>query len=190
MKRMAMMALIFGLGVTSVYAQTIHVNMTFSGNGSPTAADLKQPASNNVEENVAGTGTLGSFTFRDVRAASMMPQTSPTCSGSFFPALAGGAILRFQDGSLLKLSLRADGSGDCIDFVKMRATCTLIFDVLKTGTGRFQNASGVLTYVENAEPVVFDKPGMSVGLGTEVGTITGTISGIGQNDEDRNGDRQ
>ena len=36
--------------------------------------------------------------------------------------------------------------------------CTLIFEV-NGGTGRFQNASGVLTYTENAEPVLFDASG-------------------------------
>src|SRR3954452_21815193 len=115
MKLTITIALMLGLGVGSGYAQQIHVNMTFSGNGGSSAADLKQPASHNVEENVAGNGTLGSFTFRDIRAAAMFPQASTTCMGSFFPALAGGAIIRFQDGTLLKLSLK--GGGDCIDFV-------------------------------------------------------------------------
>lgn len=185
MKRTATMALMLGLGIASVHAQDIHVRMTFSGNGSPSAIDLKQPASNNVEENVAGNGTFGSFTFRDIRAAAMVPQASPTCSATFFPALAGGAVLRFQDGTLLKLSLK--GGGDCIDFVQKKAVCTLIFDV-RGGTGRFQNATGVLTYTENAEPVLFDAPGMAVALGTEVGEITGTISLVGQG-EDRGGER-
>jgi hypothetical protein len=177
MKRITTMALMLGLGVASVHAQEIHIRMTFSGNGSPSAADLKQPASNNVEENVAGNGTLGSFTLRDIRAASMVPQASTTCSATFFPALAGGAIMRFQDGTLLKLSLK--GGGDCIDFVQKKAVCTLIFEV-RGGTGRFQNATGLLTYTENAEPVLFDASGMGVALGTEVGVITGTISGVGQ----------
>ena len=182
MKRTAMMALIFGLGVASVYAQDIHVRMMFSGTGSSSAADLKQPASNNVEENVAGNGTLGSFTFRDIRAAAMVPTASTNCSATFFPALAGGAVIRFQDGTLLKLNLKE--GGDCIDFVQKKATCTLMFEI-KGGTGRFQNASGLLTYVENAEPVLFDAPGMSVALGTEVGEITGTISGLGNGSDRR-----
>ena len=179
MKHLATVALMFNLGVAGVYAQQIHVNMTFSGSGAPSAMDLKNPNSNNVEENVAGNGTLGSFTFRDIRAAAMFPQPSTACSATFFPAVAGGAILRFQDGTLLKLSLK-DG-GDCIDFVNLKATCTLIFEI-KGGTGRFLNASGLLTYTELAEPVLFDAPGQAV-FGTEVGQITGTISGVG-NEED------
>src|SRR3954452_10579247 len=115
MKLTITIALMLGLGVGSGYAQQIHVNMTFSGNGGSSAIDLKQANSNNVEENVAGNGTLGSFTFRDIRAAAMAPQPSTTCSGAFFPARAGGGgILRFQDGSLLNVILK-DG-GDCIDF--------------------------------------------------------------------------
>ena len=180
-KHITTMALMLSLGAASVYAQQIHVNMTFSGNGGPSAIDLKQPNANNVEENVAGNGTLGSFTFRDIRAAAMSPQPSTTCAGVFFPAVAGGGILRFQDGSLLKVSLKE--GGDCIDFVHLMARCTLIFEI-KGGTGRFQNASGVLTYTEIAEPVLFDAAG-GVALGTEAGEITGTISGVGS--EDRKG---
>ena len=183
MKQITTMALMLGLGVASVHAQQIHVDMTFSGNGAPSAMDLKQPNSNNIEENVAGNGTLGPFTFRDIRAGAMVPQPSSACSGAFFPAVAGGAIIRFQDGTLLKLGLKE--GGDCIDFVHMTARCTLIFEV-RGGTGRFQNASGVLTYTEAAEPVLFDAPGLAA-FGTEVGQITGTISGVGTGD--RKGDQ-
>ena len=95
--------------------------MTFSGTGGPSAINLKQPDTNNGEENVAGNGTLGSFTFRNVRATAILRNRPRTCSGRlFFQALAGGAYLRFQDGSLLKVSLTE--GGDCIDFVQMRAT--------------------------------------------------------------------
>jgi hypothetical protein len=170
--------IVLSLGVASVYAQQIPVNMTFSGNGAPSAMDLKQPNSNNVEENVTGNGTLGSFTFRDIRAAAMVPQSSTTCAGTFFPAMAGGGILRFQDGTLLKLSLKE--GGDCLDLVHLKATCTLIFEI-KGGTGRFLTASGLLTYTEMAEPVLFDAPGKAA-FTTEAGRITGTISGV--NDEE------
>ena len=73
------------------------------------------------------------------------------------------------------------GGGDCIDFGHPMATCTLILEI-KGGTGRFLNASGLLTYTEMAEPVLFDAPGKNV-FTTEVGQITGTISGV-RNEED------
>ena len=177
MKYIATMALVLSLGVASLYAQPIPVKMTFSGNGGPSAADLKYPNSNTIEENVAGNGTLGPFTFRDIRASANSPQPSSTCNGVFFPAVAGAAILRFQDGSLLKVNLKpGSASGDCIDFVNLVAVCTLIFDI-QGGTGRFENASGVLAYSERARPVLFDTLRFPA-LGTEVGGITGTISGV------------
>jgi hypothetical protein len=180
MKYAATLALMLNVCLATVYAQQTHLNvkMSFSGNGGSSAIDLKQPNSHNVEENVAGSGTLGPFTFRDVKAAAASPQPSSTCSGVFFPSVAGGGILRFQDGSLLAVNLKAGSdSGDCIDFVHLVAHCTLIFEI-NGGTGRFQGASGVLTYAETAMPVVFDLSG-NFALGTETGAITGTISGVG-----------
>jgi hypothetical protein len=182
MKYVKTMIVMLSLGVASVYAQQIPVNMTFTGNGAPSATDLKQPNSNNVEENVTGNGTLGPFTFRDIRAAAMVPQSSTTCAGTFFPAMAGGGILRFQDGTLLKLSLKE--GGDCLDIVHLKATCTLIFEV-KGGTGRFLIATGLLTYTETAEPVLFDAPGKAA-FTTEVGRTTGTISGVDNEEELKN----
>jgi hypothetical protein len=184
MKYAATLALMLNVGLASVYAQQtpVNVKMSFSGNGGPSAIDLKQPNSNNVEENVAGNGTLGPFTFRDVRAAATSPQPSSTCSGVFFPSVAGGGILRFRDGSLLKVNLKEGGdSGDCIDIVHLMARCTLTFEI-KGGTGRFQNASGVLTYAETALPVLFDLLG-NVVLSTETGEFTGTISGEAREEE-------
>jgi len=175
MKHIATVALMLNLGVASVYAQQTSIRMTFSGNGAPSTIDLKHPNSSTLEENVAGNGTLGPFTFRDVRAAANSPQASSTCAGVFFPSVAGGGILRFQDGSLLKVNIT--GGGDCIDFVHGVGHCTLTFQIAG-GTGRFQGASGgVLTYTETALPVLFDALGIPVFF-TETGDITGTINGI------------
>ncbi len=174
MKHIATVALMLSLGVAGVYAQQRPVRMTFSGNGASSTIDLKHPNSSTVEENVAGNGTLGPFTFRDVRAAANSPQPSSACAGVFFPSVAGGGILRFQDGSLLKVNLTA--GGDCIDFVRGVGHCTLTLQIAG-GTGRFQGASGVLTYTETALPVLFDALSIPVFF-TETGDITGTIDGI------------
>ena len=65
----ATLALMLNLGVAGIYAQQNPVRMTFSGNGAPSAINLQQPNTNTLEENVAGNGTLGPFTFRNVSAA-------------------------------------------------------------------------------------------------------------------------
>ena len=183
MKHRTIIALMLSLAVGSVYGQQtpVNVKMSFSGTGGASVIDLKQPNSNNIEEDVAGNGKLGQFTFRDVRAGAASPQPSSTCKAAFFPSLAGGGVFRFQDGSLLKVNLKPFVSGDCIDFVQLTAKCTLIFEI-KGGTGRFQNASGVLTYIEIPTPVLFDFSG-NPALGTEAGEITGTIYGVGGEDK-------
>ena len=173
MKHITTAALMLNLGVAGVNAQS-HVRMTFSGNGGPSAINLQQPNTNTVEENVAGHGRLGPFTFRDVRAVATAPQPSSTCAGVFFPSVAGGGILRFADGSLIKVSLVQ--GGDCIDLAAFEGHCTLTLQI-NGGTGRFENASGTLTYTETAVPVVLDASNNPV-LTTEVGKITGTISGV------------
>ena len=167
------------LAIASVYAQQNAVKMTFSGTGAASPIDLKQPNTNTAEENVAGNGTLGPFTFRDVRAIAISPQPFSTCSGLYFPSVAGAGLLRFQDGSLLKVNLTQ--GGDCIDLVHMVGHCTLILQITG-GTGRFKNASGVLTYTETALPVLADALNNPVFF-SETGEFTGTISGVAMEEE-------
>lgn len=177
MKYIATMALMVTLGVAGVYAQQFPVYMTFSGDGSPSVIDLKQLNTNTGEENLAGSGTLGLFTFRLIKAASVAPQPSSTCSGPtkfYFPNVAGAGLFRFLDGSLLKVTLTQ--GGDCIDFAANEAHCTLTFQVTG-GTGRFQGVTGVLTFTETATPIISDAstPPNPVFF-TEAGQFTGTIS--------------
>jgi hypothetical protein len=177
MKHTATMALMLTLGVAGVYAQQIPVNMTFSGNGTPSVIDLKHPNTSTGEENLAGSGTQGPFTFRLVKASENAPQPSTTCSGPtkfFFPNVAGAGLFRFIDGSLLSVNLT--GGGDCIDFAANEAQCTLTFQVTG-GTGRFQWAAGVLTFTETATPILSDasNPPNPVFF-TEVGEFKGAIS--------------
>jgi hypothetical protein len=177
MKHTATMALMLTLGAASVYAQQIPVNMTFSGDGTPSVIDLKHPNTNTSEENLAGSGTQGPFTFRLVKASTAAPQPSTTCFGPtrfYFPNVAGGGLFRFFDGSLLMVNL-TDG-GDCIDFAANQAQCTLTFQVTG-GTGRFQGATGVLTFTETATPILSDAstPPNAVFF-TETGEFKGMIS--------------
>ena len=175
MKHIVSMALMVNLAIASVYAQQPQersVDMTFSGTGGHSTIDLLQSNTNNAEENVAGTGTLGEFTFRNVSAIAVSPESSSTCSGVYFPRVAGGGVFRFSDGSLLKVTLTQ--GGDCIDFVQMVGNCTLTLQITG-GTGRFKDASGVLTYTETALPAMADAADHPV-LFTETGEITGTIS--------------
>jgi hypothetical protein len=119
MKHLATVALMLNLGVAGIYAQQGPGTMTFSGTGAPSTINLQYPGTNNSEDNSAGNGTLGPFTFRNVRAVNSnpLPQPPSTCSGSTFPSggkndpvgyflsVAGAAVFRFQDGSLLKVTL-------------------------------------------------------------------------------------
>src|SRR5579885_651553 len=178
MKHIATMALMLTLGAASVYAQQHPVNMRFSGSGGPSPIDLKQPNTVNFEEHVAGNGSLGPFTYRDLRAASIPPQSIGACPGPFLPAAFGGGIFRFEDGSLLTFSIKPKEGGDCIDMVQKVARCTLTLEITG-GTGRFQNASGVLTYTETAALLAvadFSTVPPTVFMTTETGEITGAIS--------------
>lgn len=174
-----LVAVMFSLGVASVYAQHEPVKMTFSGNGAPSTINLQYPGTTTSEENVDGNGTLGWFTFRNVTATAAAPSPQPpiTCSGPtqlYFPRMAGAGIFRFQDGSLLTVEL-TQGS-DCIDLVAQEGNCTLTLKITG-GTGRFNNASGTLTYTETAKPVLADFFHNPVYF-TETGKISGTVFGV------------
>lgn len=96
MKYIATAALMLNLGVAGGNAQQ-NVKMTFSGTGGPSTINLQQPNTNNSEDNSAGNGTLGSFTFRNVRAIRASPEPSSSCSGPtqlYFSSLAGAGVFR------------------------------------------------------------------------------------------------
>jgi hypothetical protein len=177
MKQIATMALMLNLGVAGVYAQQKTVRMTFSGTSATSATNLQQPGTNNDEDNFAGDGTLGRFTLHSVRAVGTSPLPSNTCSGPtqlYFMEPAGAGVFRFQDGSLLKVNL-TEGS-DCIDFVAQEAHCTITFQITG-GTGRFKDASGVLTFTETVKPVLADALNNPVFFAA-TGEFTGMISGV------------
>ncbi|MGO9339656.1 MAG: hypothetical protein ACLPH3_18740 [Terracidiphilus sp.] len=171
-------AAVFTLGIAStfVYAED-PVKMTFSGTAANSVINLQQPNTSDDEDTFAGTGTLGSFTLRNVRAISDSPTTSSTCSGPddlYFTETAGGGVFRFKDGSLLYVQLTQ--GGDCINVVTNEAHCTLSFQITG-GTGRFKNASGTLLFTETVVTVLSDALNNPVYFAA-TGKLTGTVSGV------------
>src|SRR5260370_7165640 len=109
MKHIATVALMFNLGVAGAYAQERPVTMTLSGTNVPTMINLK-PNTVTDEQHSAGNGTFGEFTFRELHADGPAPQPPSGCSGPNFAVVAGAGVFRFQDGSLLIVTVK-DGSG-------------------------------------------------------------------------------
>ena len=186
-KHIATVTLMLTFGVASTYAHQKPVKMTFSGTAGASAIDLQYPGAHTGEDNFAGNGTLGRFTYRDVTAGENSPSPSSTCSGPsqvHFLRLAGAAVLRFEDGSLLNVTLTQ--GDDCIDLAAKEANCTLTFQIVG-GTGRFQNASGTLTLTETPVPVLANAAHVPAFF-VATGEITGTISGVTR-DEEREDER-
>jgi hypothetical protein len=182
MKQIASMALILTLSVATVHANEEHVKMTFSGTSENSATNLQQPDTSNDLDVFTGDGTLGAFTVRNIRAMDSSPSSSSTCSGSnylYFTEPAGGSVFRFHDGSLLYLSV-TKGS-DCIDLAANDAHCTLTLQITG-GTGRFKNASGILTMAETVVPVLAG-PLNNAPFYAATGEFTGTVYGISEEEE-------
>jgi hypothetical protein len=155
------------------------VKMGYSGTSTgASAVNLQQPGTLTVEENFEGTGALGEFTFRLISAETNTPQEPPsTCAGPnniFFTRVSGAGVFRFQDGSLLKVSVTQ--AADCIDLAALLGHCTVTLQVTG-GTGRFKSASGVLTLTELNVPVLADALNNPVFFAV-TGQFTGTVSEV------------
>jgi hypothetical protein len=178
MKRIANVVLMLSLGVAGINAQDNPVKMTFSGTSASSTINLQQPNTTTGEDNFAGNGMLGPFTFRNISAETASPQPSSTCSGPaqlYSIRVAGAGVFHFQDGSLLKVNLTQ--GEDCIDLAVGEALCTMTFQITG-GTGRFKGASGILTLTETVQPVLADASNNPVFFAA-TGEITGTVSGVG-----------
>jgi hypothetical protein len=178
-----LVALMLNFGVAGAYAQQKHVKMTFSGTLEVSAINL-QPDTNTDSENVAGDGTLGPFTFRELHADVAVPQPSSTCSGPTrvsFPTVSGGGVFRFQDGSLLTVNIT--GGAICIDFAAGMANLTENYQITG-GTKHLKGASGTLTLTATLTPVLFNASN-SVVLATNTGKFEGTIFGVAIGEEGR-----
>ena len=175
MKHIATVALMLSLGVAGVYAQERPVKMTFSGTNVATMINLQ---SNTVtdEQHSAGNGTFGAFTFRELHADGPVDQQpSSGCSSPNFAVVAGAGVFQFQDGSLLIVTVK-DGSG-CVNLAAPSPYAALIVNYQITGgTGRFEGASGALTYTATMKAVLFNASNAPALL-TLTGEIEGTVSG-------------
>jgi hypothetical protein len=181
MKHIATVALMLSLGVAGVYAQQRPVQMTFSGTLEPSTVNL-QPNTNTDQENLAGNGTLGSFTFRELHADIASPQPSSTCSGPthlYFPTVTGAGVFRFQDGSLL--TVKVPQGAICIDLSAGMAHLTETYQVTG-GTGRFKGASGALMLTAMLIPVLFNASN-GVELATMTGEFEGTVLGVARGED-------
>lgn len=191
MKRIATMALMLHLGVAGLYAQdaqetSANVRMTFSGTMLGTTINLKD---NTITDdvNLAGDGSLGPFTFRELHADTLTPQQPPaTCSTPlFFRVETGAGVLRFQDGSLLVVKLvklpEGPEAGICIDLAAGMGRLTETYEITR-GTKRLERASGTLTLTATVIPVLFNAAGGAQFL-TSTGKFEGTISGVGHQEQ-------
>jgi hypothetical protein len=179
MKHIGLVALMAQLVATGVSAQdrAVSVTMRSSGDMLATAINLHDHTITD-EETLAGDGTLGAFTYHALRADADTPQVPnpPATCGTplFFSVTTGGGVFRFEDGSLLVVN--TTGGGICIDLAASMARLTENF-VIASGTGRFEHASGNLTFVGTVTPVVFNAAGGAQFL-TLAGNVEGTLTGI------------
>ena len=182
MKHIATVALMLNLGVTGIYAQQRPVQMAFSGSNVATTINL-QPGTVTDETQLAGHGTLGAFTFRELHADGPSPQPPSGCAGPNFAVVAGAGVFRFEDGSLLIVTVM-NGSG-CVNLAAGNAAITVNYQISR-GTGRFTGASGNLTMKATIAPVLFNAsnaPALLTNTGAFEGTIIGAAAGAEAHDE-------
>ncbi len=187
MKRIAMAMLVAPLAVSSVSAEDRSTNVRMTASGTMTSTNGVINLGDNTitdDEDLAGDGTLGAFTFHGLRADGLAPQVPVppnTCATPlFFPVVNGAGVFRFDDGSLLVVNIT--GGGICIDLAAGMARLTETYEIAR-GTGRFKRASGTLNLTVTVMPVLFNAEG-GAQLLTMTGTFEGTVSGINR-DKDR-----
>jgi hypothetical protein len=149
------------------------VRMSFSGSFMPTAID-QQPGTITDEELLAGNGTLGPFTFRKLRTDELTPQSFGSCGSGAGPSIrvvAGGGVFRFEDGSLLTITVTEGVL--CIDLDHVIGHLTETYEITG-GTGRFKGASGTLESTGKLSPVLYSVSNSALLL-TNTGELMGTI---------------
>ena len=186
MKHIATVLLMLTLGVAGVYAQQQRpVKMRFSGTNVATTINL-QPGTVTDETQLGGNGTLGAFTFRELHADGPSPQPPASCSGPNFAVVAGAGVFRFQNGSLLIVTVK-DGSG-CVNLTARNAALTVNYEITG-GTGRFTGASCNLTMTATIAAVLRNASNAPALL-TNTGEFEGTIVGAALEEEERQDKRR
>lgn len=180
MKRIVTVALMVHVAVAGAFAaeeRSANVRMTASGDMLATTTNLQDHTITD-EENLAGDGTLGSFTYHGLRSDADTPQSPDppaTCATPlFFAVKTGAGVFRFEDGSLLVVNVT--GGGICIDLAAGMARLVETYEIAR-GTGRFLHAAGSLTLTTTVIPMVFNAAGGAQFL-TLTGKFEGTVSGI------------
>src|SRR6476620_7996304 len=110
MKHIATTTLMFTLGGRRIITKKKQVKMTVSGTNVATTINL-QPGTITDEVNFSGDGTLGPFTYRELHADTLSPQSSSTCvggNGLYVPTLTGAGVFQFRDGSLLSIGSQTE----------------------------------------------------------------------------------
>ena len=179
----ATLALMISLGAAGIYAQQKPVKMRYSGTNVATTINL-QPDTVTDEEIFAGTSSLGPFTYRELHADTLSPGSSSTCSGPnqlYFPTTTGAGVFRFQDGSLLTVTM-TEGSV-CVDLTAGVGHLAETYQITG-GTGRFKDASGTLTLTGLLKPVLFNASG-DPALLTNTGQFEGTVFGLARGEEEQ-----
>jgi hypothetical protein len=168
---MAAMILTAALAVPAAAQKQVPLKMTFSGSKVATTTDLG-PNTRTDEVHLAGSSTLGPFTFRSLRADETIPQSFGRCGDGSGPSLrvvAGGGVFRFQDGSLLTVTLT--GGALCVDLDHVVGHVNETYQITG-GTGRFEGAKGSLRSTATLMAVLYDASNQAVLL-----TITGELDG-------------
>jgi hypothetical protein len=184
MKHITTVALILNLGTAGIYAQQQPLKMTLSGSKVATAIDLG-PNTRTDEVHLAGNGTLGPFTFRGLRTDGIIPQSFGKCgdgSGPILRVVGGGGVFRFQDGSLLTVTM-TDGAL-CVDLDHMVGHLQDTYQITD-GTGRFAGAKGSLVLTATLKALLIDASNLAVLL-TITGGADGTILGVAIPEEGQN----
>ena len=149
------------------------VKMTFSGSMVPSSIDV-QPDTITDEELLAGDGTLGPFTFRKLRTDETSPESFGSCGSGFGPSIrvvAGGGVFRFEDGSLLTVTVTQGVL--CVDVDHSVGHLTETYQITG-GTGRLKGATGTFQSTGSLSVVLFSTSNAAVLL-INTGQLKGTV---------------